>query len=50
MTPQSRSTILALNQRIFRAVETGDADTTRLLVRAKEELIHQSEPDYRRLA
>jgi DNA-binding FadR family transcriptional regulator len=50
MSPQSRIAIVALNHRILRAVEAGDAETTRFFARAKEELIQQHEPSYRKLA
>ena len=50
MSPQSRIAIVALNHRILRAVAADDAETTRCLARAKEELIQQHEPSYRKLA
>jgi len=50
MSPQSRVAIVALNHRILRAVEAGDAETIRFLARAKEDLIQQHEPSYRKLA
>jgi len=46
---QRRVDIVALNHRILRAIETGDAEKAGLLARAKGE-IQQSEAGYRKLA
>jgi DNA-binding FadR family transcriptional regulator len=49
ISPQRRVEILAINQRILRAIEAGDAENAGLLARAKGE-IQQSEASYRKLA
>lgn len=46
---QRRSEVVAINHRILRAIEAGDADTAGHLARAKGE-IQQSEASYRKLA
>ena len=46
---QRRVEIVAINHRILRAVENGDAESAGCLARAKGE-IHQSEASHRKLA